>query len=388
MRLPDQLPLKLDMKQLLLDEPFEVSIPLKPPTRAQVLDDEARAREFVRAWQAWEPAGEVEWSTRSWAGLGKHDVPVRLMLSGWDRVAEVVGRAGEVVLARERFARLNQLFPDWPEFRERAARSWSSWLGLLDDDFRRLCLALRWFHVKPHSGLRARAVPIEGLDTKWIASHRGLLQRLLGVSDLGLAEGDRLMRVRFLDGALAPAEGLVDVAVPFGSLDLPDGLLVIVVENKETFLALPQAPEGSGAVLVWGSGYTAGALPELPWVRAARRVLYWGDADADGYAILNALRARLATEGASVPIVSVAMDVETVQRFLHLAVADPGDTTRVLPHLTDDEERARRFLVASGAKRLEQERVSLEWALAMSEFAAVWSGTVCGTTTVAEVDDD
>ena len=340
------------------------------------------------AWQAWQPAEEVEWDTRSWAGLGKQDVPVRVTLSGWDRVAEVAGRAGEVALARERFAVLVGLFPDWPEFRERAAHSWSSWLVLEDDDFTRLCLALRWFHVKPSSGLRARAVPIEGLDTKWIAAHRGLLQHLLGVPDLGLAEGDRMMRVRFLDGSLASAPGLVDVAVPFGSLDLSDGLVVIVVENKETFLALPQAPEGSGAVLVWGSGYTAGALPELPWMRAARRVLYWGDADADGYAILNALRSRLAADGAPVPVVSVAMDVETVKRFLHLAVADPGDTTRVLPHLTDDEERARRFLVASGAKRLEQERVSLEWALAMPEFAAVWGGTVGGTIADAGVDDD
>lgn len=372
MRLPDQLPVKFNMKLLLLDEPSAVSVPLHPPTRAQVLADEAAAREFVRAWQAWQPTEEVEWATRSWAGLGKQDVPVRVTLSGWDRVAEVARRAGEVALARERFGALVELFPDWPEFRERAAHLWSSWLAMSDDDFARLCLALRWFHVKPSSGLRARAVPIEGLDTKWIATHRGLLQRLLGVADLGLAEGDRLMRVRFLDGVLAPAPGLLDMAVPFGSLALPDGLTVVVVENKETFLALPQAPEGSGAVLVWGSGYTASALPELPWVRAARRVLYWGDADADGYAILNALRSRLAAEGASVPIVSVAMDVETVQRFLHLAVADPGDTTRVLPHLTDDEERARQFLVASGNKRLEQERVSLEWALAMPEFQAVW----------------
>nr|WP_288870802.1 DUF3322 domain-containing protein [uncultured Corynebacterium sp.] len=387
MRLPNQLPIKFSMELLLLDEPPAISVPLHPPTRAQVLADEAAAREFVRAWQAWEPAEEVEWATRSWAGLGKQDVPVRVTLSGWDRVAEVAGRAGKVAVARKRFAVLVGLFPDWPEFRERAARSWSSWLALEEEDFTRLCLALRWFHVKPSSGLRARAVPIEGLDTKWIAAHRGLLQRLLGVSDLGLDEGDRLMRMRFLDGALAPAPGLLDVAVPFGSLDLTDGLLVIVVENKETFLALPRASEGSGAVLVWGSGYTAGALPELPWVRAARRVLYWGDADADGYAILNALRSRLTADGASVPIVSVAMDVETVKRFLHLAVADPGDATRVLPHLTDDEERARRFLVASGVKRLEQERVSLDWALAMPEFAEVWGGSVCGTTNVAGEDD-
>ena len=372
MRLPNQLPVKLNMELLLLDEPPAVSVPLHPPTRAQVLADEAGAREFVRVWQAWEPAEEVEWATRSWAGLGKQDVPVRVTLSGWDRVAEVAGRAGEVARARERFDALVELFPDWPEFRERAARSWSSWSVLSDGDFSRLCLALQWFHVKPSSGLRARAVPIEGLDTKWIANHRSLLLRLLGVPDLGLAEGDRLIRVRFLDGALAPAPGLLDVAVPFGALALPEGLTVVVVENKETFLALPQTRDGSNVVLVWGSGYTAGALPELAWVRTVRRVLYWGDADADGYAILNALRARLSSAGVTVPVVSVAMDVDTVQRFLHLAVADPGDATRVLPHLTDDEERVRRFLVASGNKRLEQERVSLEWALAMPEFAAVW----------------
>lgn len=372
MRLPDQLPLKLNMEQLLLDEPVEVSIPLKPPTRAQVLDDETRAREFVRTWQAWEPAGEVEWATRSWAGLGKHDVPVRLMLSGWDRVAEVVGRAGEVALARERFARLIQLFPDSSEFRERAARTNSAWIALSAEDFNRLCLALHWFHVKPQSGLRPRAVPIEGLDTKWIATHRRLLQRLLGVNDLGLAEGDRMMRVRFLDFSLAPAPGLVDVSVPFGSLALPDDLRVLVVENKETFLALPHTPEGSNVVLVWGAGYTAGSLHELPWVRQARQIVYWGDADADGYAILNTVRTRLSADGCSVSVVSAAMDIDTVQRFLHLAVADPGDTARVLPRLTEEEERARRFLIASGNKRLEQERVSLDWALSLPQLAPLW----------------
>ena len=49
MRLPDQLPVKFNMEHLLLDEPSAVSVPLHPPTRAQVLADEAGAREFVRA---------------------------------------------------------------------------------------------------------------------------------------------------------------------------------------------------------------------------------------------------------------------------------------------------------------------------------------------------
>lgn len=374
MRLPDQIPIKLNMELLLLEAPSAISLPLKPPTRSQVLADEARAREFVRAWQAWEPAEEVEWATRSWAGIGRQHVPVRLTLSGWDRVAEVTGFTQEVEFARSRFARLVRLFPSWSDYRERAARTHSAWTALTDEDFTRLCQALQWFHAEPNSGLRARAVPIEGLDTKWIAAHRGLLQRLLGSSDLGLDEGDHLVRARFLDRLLAPAPALLDVAVPFGSLPLPDNLTVVVVENKETFLAFPQAPDGSDTVLVWGSGYTASALAELPWVRSARRILYWGDADADGYAILNALRSRLSVEDNSVPVLSTAMDVETVEKFLHLAVTDPGDTSRVLPYLTDEEERARRFLIASGNKRLEQERMSMEWALARPEFELVWCG--------------
>ena len=374
MRLPDQLPLSLNIERALLGSGLPGSIPLHPPTAKSVLADPASATLFVRAWQAYEPQAEVEWATRRWAHLGQQRVPVRVNIGSWERVAELTGQADTLALARSRFAALVALFPyspGLPGFRVAAARSHNAWLPMDDADFTRMLSVLTWLYVHPASGLRPRAVPVEGVDTKWIDRHQGLLLRLLkplGYASLGLSLTDATLRLRFLDPSLAPTPELLDIAVPVNALRLPHGLTVMIVENKETFLALPQAPIGSNAVLVFGAGYSGTQLAQLDWIRAAN-VLYWGDADADGYAIVNALRSHMPVPGA---VRSVAMDSGTVEKFLHLSVADPGDPTRHLPHLTEEEENARRLLVTRGNRRLEQERVSLDWALAQDAFAEIW----------------
>ena len=374
MRLPDQLPLSLNIERALLGSGLPGSIPLHPPTAKSVLADPASATLFVRAWQAYEPQAEVEWATRRWAHLGQQRVPVRVNIGSWERVAELTGQADTLALARSRFAALVALFPyspGLPGFQVAAARSHNAWLPMDDADFTRMLSVLTWLYVHPASGLRPRAVPVEGVDTKWIDRHQGLLLRLLkplGYASLGLSLTDATLRLRFLDPSLAPTPDLLDIAVPVNALRLPHGLTVVVVENKETFLALPQAPVGSNAVLVFGAGYSGAQLAELDWIRTAN-VLYWGDADADGYAILNALRSHMPVPGA---VRSVGMDSATVERFLHLSVPDPGDPTRHLPHLTEEEECARRLLVTRGNRRLEQERVALDWVLAQDAFVAIW----------------
>ena len=386
MRLPDQLPLRLDIERALLGSALPESIPLRPPTAKKVLAEPLVATEFVRAWQAYEPQVEVEWVTRRWAHLGQQRVPARVHIGSWERVAELTGQASTLALARSRFAELVGLFPcspGFPGFRATVARTHSTWLSLDNLDFTRLTNTLTWMYTHPASGLRPRAVPVEGVDTKWVESHQSLLLRLLkplGLATLGLSLTDATLRLRFLDPSLAPTPNLLDIAVPFNALPLPLGLTVVIVENKETFLALPQAPVGSNAVLVFGAGYSGAQLASLDWVRGGK-VLYWGDADADGYAILNALRSHMGAGVAGAAgaagagfgqVESVAMDSATVAKFLHLSVDDPGDATRHLPFLTEEEENARRLLITRGNRRLEQERVSLDWALAQEAFAGIW----------------
>ena len=383
MRLPDKLPLRLDIERALLGSALPESIPLHPPTAKKVLAEPLVATEFVRAWQAYEPQTEVQWVTRRWAHLGQQRVPARVHIGSWERVAELTGQSSALASARSRFTELVGLFPcspGLPGFRAAAARTHSTWLSLDNLDFTRLTKALTWLYAHPTSGLRPRAVPVEGVDTKWIESHQSLLLRLLkplGLATLGLSLTDATLRLRFLDPSLAPAPDLLDIAVPFNALPLPLGLTVVIVENKETFLALPQAPVGSNAVLVFGAGYSGAQLASLDWVHGGN-VLYWGDADADGYAILNALRSHMGAGVAGAAgagfgqVESVAMDSVTVAKFLHLSVDDPGDATRHLPFLTEEEENARRLLITRGNRRLEQERVSLDWALAQEAFAGIW----------------
>jgi hypothetical protein len=44
--------------------------------------------------------------------------------------------------------------------------------------------------------------------------------------------------------------------------------------------------------VIWGKGFDVDAVGRLPWWAVAQ-VLYWGDIDTDGFAILDRLQAWL-----------------------------------------------------------------------------------------------
>ena len=89
-----------------------------------------------------------------------------------------------------------------------------------------------------------------------------------------------------------------------------------------------------------------------------RHITYWGDLDAAGFAILNAVRAHFPHT------TSLLMDTATVTEFQHLAVPDPGDGSATLTHLTTEEQRAYRLLFTQGRLRIEQERIPSAYASA------------------------
>ena len=98
-----------------------------------------------------------------------------------------------------------------------------------------------------------------------------------------------------------------------------------------------------------GNGLVVTELADLPWL-AGLPVLYWGDLDSHGFAILGSLRAVLPqTE-------SVLMDTATLERFKHLAVIEPTPRRGPIGHLTASETRALDALRTADL-RLEQERI-------------------------------
>jgi hypothetical protein len=116
----------------------------------------------------------------------------------------------------------------------------------------------------------------------------------------------------------------------------------------------------------------------LAWL-ADRDLLYWGDIDTHGFAILNRLRAAFPAAR------SVLMDRATLMRHRSQWVRETTITGADLPLLTADEQQLYRDLaqqVPGPAVRLEQERIGFGW-IETALHRAVGSGRAARDTSDA-----
>lgn len=351
---------------------------LKPPTERQALGDQGTAQAWVRSWRAVElPEGvRVDWDERSWRSLGTQRVPMRVVVESPDALARWCGgqTARELRVFADRVDQLRGMArPQVTAAREESHAGLSAALrrhaqrltDLPAPEFERLAQVLDWLGSHSVAGLRPRQLPIRGVDSKWFSAHRAVLSALhaelfpeAGEPGLGILDTHPTVRLRVLDPALRPA-GLRDLDVPLDQAAALDWSpeLVVIVENSETLLCLPQA---RGVVGIWGKGFNAQAATALPWLVEVP-ILYWGDLDSQGFAILHRYRSHLPQ------IRSILMDEPTLEQFRDLWVLEPTPFRGSLSTLTPAETRTLERLRAEGDVRLEQERVA--WAYAVDELA-------------------
>src|SRR5690606_13723670 len=116
---------------------------------------------------------------------------------------------------------------------------------------------------------------------------------------------------------------------------------------------------------VHGSGYAVHELAALPWL-ATSNVIYWGDLDTHGFAILDRFRAH-------VPHVeSFLMDRNTLAAWRDLAVPEPAPSSQTPTRLTSLEAEVFTELREEGL-RLEQERIP--WPYVMDELGHTFGRT-------------
>lgn len=342
-------------RELLAGDFEGYSFPLRPPTAAQAVADVPATKEFIRQWQG---VTGVQTAVRNWSavGLGRQEVPVRLHLDSVDQLVDFAG-------CREEWDGLVQrrdLLVSVTGSLSAVLAALPLWRGVSVADLQLAAEVVAWFEAHPDSQVLPRAVAVEGAHTKWLEPHRTLVEALLaarrgetGRADLGLAEPEGRVRLRFPAGQ-GPG-GLSDVEVVFSELPgLPVPRAVVMVENLESFLALP-VPDG--VVLAWGAGYRATDIVREPFFRAAP-LIYWGDLDTDGYGILDGVR------GAVPEVGSVLMDRATVQRWQHMGVPDRDFRPRVYERLTGEELAGLETLIEAGHLRIEQEKIRFDVAVA------------------------
>lgn len=348
-----------------LDSP--VSLGLKPPTDRQATAALSTVGQWVEQWSRVEvPDVEIIWETRRWPNSGTQKIPVRFEASSPAGLARFLSLSRRWNTQHERAQRLLTLQDSADDQTTNLHFAITKVLAkvelLSDADFDSVFDVLAWLNRHPNSGLFARQIPVEGIDSKWFERHNSIVRPLHialgGDDDLGLASIPKQYRVRFLDPSISPA-GIDDLMAPLSTLAriTAEPHTVLIVENLQTLLALPNLP---GVVAVHGAGYDVRWCADIPWIAAAQ-LLYWGDLDADGLNILARLR------GVLPDVRSIMMDPSTLRRFENLAVPDPnGAGKSLLSGLRDGEIAAYQLIQELGGLRLEQERV--DWLFALSQI--------------------
>lgn len=361
-----------------------LTLPLHPPTAAQARRDPADVADWIAAWER-AASGALPWRVsfeeRTWSGFGRQRVPVRVAVDGPRAVARLTGNLEDWNLLD---GRVDHLARRWGAGADAARQVCAGAIGRVlaavrqcgAEDFDRALRVIDWLTAHPDSGLLLRQVPVEGMDTKWLEHHRALVQTLLaarrelgdlpGGRELGLRQEGRPRDVVVLGPALRPrapgtgaksairhlrvdAEQLAAMWVAAGT---PSPDVVVVCENRQSLLSLPDL---DGVIAVHGGGYAVDVLGTLPWA-AGLPLVYWGDLDQDGFAILDRLRHHHGN------VTSVLMDTATLERHRTLCVPDPHPQVGRLTRLTAAEEVARAALRDAGGVRLEQERIAWDWA--------------------------
>lgn len=349
--------------------PFEpVEVPLRGPRPGEIAENLAAVREWLAGLESGSrrsggPTYRLE--TRPVGGrlVGANALPVRAVIDDYATAWRLLGVESDsstylrlLAHTRERLPALTDWACDHPTRVLGLAPVWPQVLDAAD-----------WIAAHGGRGLYLRQIDVAGVDTKFVEQHRRILVELVDVLRpgperrdapdlavrLGFRAKPRYVRLRFEPGALGGPPGVTEAALRVDELATlaPTVDRVFVLENEITYLALPLLP---GSLVIFGAGYTVGLAGSLPWLTGVG-VVYWGDLDTHGFAILNRLRAH------SPHARSMLMDRRTLLGHRDRWGTEPSPTNAHLERLTAAESDLYQDLVEGTfgpAVRLEQERVA------------------------------
>jgi hypothetical protein len=303
--------------------------------------------------------------------LGEQTLPTHIVCEDRELYLQWMGRKslftnwlGEARSTIEEFPQLNAWTLQNVTLLEKHLQDWSAV---------RSCL--RRFIRGDFQQLYLRELDITAVDSKFVEKHRMLLAELLSLilpsegfdtsihpgnvarfcQKFGLRYDQRLIRFRCLDDALLQETGgFRDLSVPLSEFSRwsTQAGTIFIVENKINGLSFPLC---KGSIIIFGLGGGIDMLREVPWLQS-KRLIYWGDIDSHGFAILARLRRYFPA------VQSFLMDRETflLARSLWVHEERPYTDALDLSCLNQEEQEMLASLKVNeyGENlRLEQERV-------------------------------
>lgn len=346
-----------------------IVLPVKAPTATEAINNLdaaiAWAERFRRDTHT--PGGKprfgVEHRSIKGKGLGVNDVPVRVRIETFEQLCSLLSTTDEVSALDAILEHTKAVMPGLTDWVIRKPRVALEHRALWGD----LLATVKWIVEHDTAELYLRHLDVPGVDTKFVERHQQLLGQLLTVvlpperirldvptfaRRYGFRPKPTYTRFRPLSSIPGFPPEVTELQLrteELAALQIP-AATVFVVENEISYLAFPTVPH---AIVVFGEGFGLTTLEAIPWLHE-KEIVYWGDIDTHGFAILSRLRSRFPA------VTSLLMDRETLLAHRDQLVSEPTPTAEPQPQLTEAEQSLYRDLIEDRfgyAVRLEQERV-------------------------------
>jgi hypothetical protein len=238
---------------------------------------------------------------------------------------------------------------------------------------KRLVRIAEWMKATPRPGIYIRQISLPDIDTKFIETHKKLLTEWFDIildpsivdnnatgvrgfeQRYGFLEKPIQVRFRILDKN-SYIQGLSDLALradEFCALKL-DIDTVFVTENDINGVAFPMVDR---SMIIFGRGYGFEYLQNAHWLHD-KEILYWGDIDTHGFAILSQFRKLFPS------VKSFLMDRDTLLTYRQYWVKELTPSTATLDNLTEEETSLYNDLKSNAlgeSVRLEQEFIQFDY---------------------------
>ena len=359
------------------DEP-KIKISIKGPKARDIKENYQKALDFAQVWLKTRDL-QVETTVITTKLMGSQTMPKAVIFEDNSAFALFIGKSRAYEKALYLLSLIVENYPRLILFAYKKAKTFLNYL----DEMERLLSVVSYVKNHKRPGIYLRELDLPCIDTKFIEHHQGILGELLDevlereAIDEHYGKGsDFARRYGFLDKPGQVRFRLLDpsLRLPFIDCAYPDVTLdeksfaalkievknVIVVENEISFLSLKACNQ---TMAIFGAGYGFRALKKASWLKS-KKLIYWGDLDTHGLAILREFRLNMAP----CPVTSIFMDYATLERYKVSCVEEPKPRLEAaLSDLTEEEALAyralyeKKFVLECPIKHLRLEQEMIPW---------------------------
>nr|WP_320190450.1 DUF3322 domain-containing protein [uncultured Desulfobacter sp.] len=360
--------------RLLGKKKFPIRLGLKPPNARKAVLDMDHYLNFVESWKNFPYQDMVQWEIKNWRKLDGQRLPTFLTIPSIRHLVQLMGKQGArryalweknmrpILDAGTPGSLHNNLYHVLVRHLEVVER-------LSKQDSALLSILLPQLKPGLGKGCYLRALPVTGVDTKFIETHKLLIEELLD-AEYGGALSAAGGLLNWLECKAKPKGWLVvrplceQTQKSLGGLPIlkvPGDVLteyelsakyILVVENIQSGLALPYMKD---TIAVIGGGKNV-AWMDARWLDG-KHVGYWGDIDTWGFSFLSDARSKVTG------LTALMMDRATLLAHEERMDVEPKLVT-TLPQFLNKEERSLFKDLNTGkfkSNRLEQERISSDY---------------------------